>query len=338
MTYAINHKPRSGSASEGSFVFDHVRAAQDDLLPIIDPRQNDKALSDAASIHKDCGLDNICIPDLKIAYNVSSGDQYLIGSDQKLEVSMNITNEGEDAYEAALYVQLPPHVSYKTEMISNGGPELNSVLCSPPTFENDFMLKCDLGNPMLGFSMISLRTIVKPIMKDGNALPIAITMRVNSSNPELTTSLDDNDVKLDIPVIVETDMIIRGLPDPDPLRHNSSAYSSELENILHESEIGPELTHIYQVENKGPSDIIEAEVRNNLILNFSLVIVFFSNQVYILWPSFRPNGDPLLYLTSQPTIDGMGTCDFVTDVNPYQVEVNQFKPFCKNKSGLTFGF
>jgi hypothetical protein len=95
------------------------------------------------------------------------------------------------------------------------------------------------------------------------------------------------------------------LPDPDPLRYNSSAYDTELENIRHESEVGPELIHVYQLENKGPSDIYEA-------------------QVFILWPSFRPNGDPLLYLTSQPTVEGMATCEFVTDVNPYQVQVLKF--------------
>ena len=58
------------------------------------------------------------------------------------------------------------------------------------------------------------------------------------------------------------------LSDPDPLTYNASAYETDLENIKHESEIGPELIHIYQVENKGPSDIEEA-------------------QVFILWPSFR---------------------------------------------------
>ena len=142
----------------------------DDLLPIIDPRQNLRALTDAASILKDCGLDNICIPNLKVAYNVSligkssksnpvwfnmSTDKYLIGSEDKLELSMNITNEGEDAYEAALYVHLPQHVSYiKTEMIGTNPSEMVSVLCSPPTIENDFVLKCDLGNPMMGFSKV----------------------------------------------------------------------------------------------------------------------------------------------------------------------------------------
>ena len=94
------------------------------------------------------------------------------------------------------------------------------------------------------------------------------------------------------------------MSDPDPLTYNATAYESDLENIKHESEIGPELIHIYQVENKGPSDIEEA-------------------QVFILWPSFRPNGDPLLYLTSQPQIEGRARCEFVEDVNPYQVNVDR---------------
>ena len=62
------------------------------------------------------------------------------------------------------------------------------------------------------------------------------------------------------------------LADPQPLQHNVSNYplmtdpdsgsvtSSQLSD-LSESEVGPEVTHIYQIENKGPSDILEAQVR-----------------------------------------------------------------------------
>ena len=82
-------------------------------------------------------------------------------------------------------------------------------------------------------------------------------------------------------------------------------------DLLTEQDIGPEVTHIYQIENKGPSDIIEA-------------------QVYILWPSFRPNGDPLLYLTRQPIVEGKGRCSYVTDVNPFQVKVRLPSEACKS--------
>lgn len=62
------------------------------------------------------------------------------------------------------------------------------------------------------------------------------------------------------------------------------------------------LTHYTILFIQGPSDVLEAEV-------------------YILWPSFRPNGDPLLYLTGQPLVEGKGRCAFVADVNPYGLEV-----------------
>ena len=88
------------------------------------------------------------------------------------------------------------------------------------------------------FFQISLKTVLKPNIDDGNAMPIEISLHANSSNPELTTSLDDNKLDLNIPVYVETDFVIRGLSDPDPLSHNASAYPVPRQDIRHESEIG----------------------------------------------------------------------------------------------------
>ena len=64
-----------------------------------------------------------------------------------------------------------------------------------------------------------------------------------------------------------------------------------------------ELINSYKVENRGPSDIEEAEV-------------------YILWPSFRATDDPLLYLTAQPQIEGPGVCQYVSDVNTHNIKVS----------------
>ena len=89
---------------------------------------------------------------------------------------------------------------------------------------------------------------------------------------------------------------------PDVVRYNKSTYQhKELEEMT-EDDIGPEITNLYQVENRGPSDIVSAEV-------------------YILWPSFRENDDPLLYLTEQPIVEGPGHCQFVETVNHYNVKV-----------------
>ena len=52
---------------------------------------------------------------------------------------------------------------------------------------------------------------MKPMISDdGTAMPIELYMNVNSSNPELPPSLDNNNVNIKIPVYVETDIVIRG--------------------------------------------------------------------------------------------------------------------------------
>ncbi len=45
--------------------------------------------------------------------------------------------------------------------------------------------------------------------------------------------------------------------------------------------------------------------------------------MYILWPSFRQDGDPLLYLTAQPQVEGPGRCEYVTDVNTFNIKVRR---------------
>ena len=61
----------------------------------------------------------------------SSSERYLIGSDQRLELSVEVTNEGEDAYEAALYVAMPSNVSYiKTEMLAQTNAGILQIFVS----------------------------------------------------------------------------------------------------------------------------------------------------------------------------------------------------------------
>ena len=98
---------------------------------------------------------------------------------------INVTNRGEDAYEATLLVSFPPNVDYiKTELLKTAtvipskvtGDDIQdsmmdttsstypasylarptSVLCSAPTPHNGHILICDLGNPLIEQSMVRL--------------------------------------------------------------------------------------------------------------------------------------------------------------------------------------
>ena len=100
--------------------------------------------------------------------NFSNLDEYSVGSEDRFEINLEVHNHGEDAYEATFYLNLPEAVNYvKTEVMEGYGEISHGsipVLCSPPTLNNNFVLKCDLGNPMEANSKV--RTASTALTKD----------------------------------------------------------------------------------------------------------------------------------------------------------------------------
>ena len=98
-------------------------------------------------------------------------NEYSVGSDERLEISIEIVNDGEDAYEANFFLDLPESINYiKTELkeeISEGGVigTTPPVLCSPPTLRNEHVLKCEMGNPMAANSKVNI--LPSPRLQDG---------------------------------------------------------------------------------------------------------------------------------------------------------------------------
>ena len=88
-------------------------------------------------------------------------NEYSVGSDERLEISIEIVNEGEDAYEANFFLDLPESINYiKTELKEEEGEASGTttppVLCSPPTLRNEHVLKCEMGNPMAANSKVNI--------------------------------------------------------------------------------------------------------------------------------------------------------------------------------------
>uniref|UniRef100_A0A8C6TFQ8 Integrin, alpha 5 (fibronectin receptor, alpha polypeptide) n=1 Tax=Neogobius melanostomus TaxID=47308 RepID=A0A8C6TFQ8_9GOBI len=99
-----------------------------------------------AQILLDCGEDNICVPDLKLAVLGDRKEVYL-GDDNALTLTFNARNEGEGgAYEAELYVVLPPEADYSG--IARNNESRNQLTCSYDTENQTRYLSCELGNPM----------------------------------------------------------------------------------------------------------------------------------------------------------------------------------------------
>jgi integrin alpha 8 len=123
-----------------------------------------------------------------------------------------------------------------------------------------------------------------------------------SSNPEAADSgaEEDNFLSFSVPIRVETDFRITGKSTLPQVEYNISAPLPD--RYEYEDEIGEEVIHVYDVKNKGPSSISEAEV-------------------YILWPSFNDYGDHLLYLLGFDYDGERAQCEPVRNLNPLSVKV-----------------
>jgi len=270
----------------------------------------DHLATDSLNIQKECGADNICIPNLSI--QTKEIDSYLMGSGERLEIQTVINNSGEDAFNAVLEVQLPRGVSYINANTTDTGI---NILCSPPTPLNNNTVQCEVGNPLRANSEITTRVFVQP-SSEGLEDPVSefsFAILAKSSNPEEGSDDNDNWATYTVPIRVETDFRVTGKSNPAQVEYNISAPLAD--RYDYEDEIGESVNHIYDVKNKGPSSISEAEV-------------------YILWPSFNEYGDHLLYLLGFDYDRKKASCEPIKNLNPLAVKVQGSRDYAFNSAQI----
>ena len=226
-------------------------------------------------------------------------ESYLMGSGERLEIQTEITNNGEDAFNALLEVQLPRGVSY---INANTTDASVNILCSPPSVMNNNTVQCEVGNPLRANKQVTARIYVMPKSDGFVDTPVSefsFLINARSSNPE-EGSEADNMEQYTVPIRVETDFRVTGKSDPLEVEYNISAPLPDKYEV--EDDIGEEVSHIYDVKNKGPTSISEAEV-------------------YILWPSFNEYEDHLLYLLGFEYDNQKAFCEPFKNLNPLMVKV-----------------
>lgn len=91
---------------------------------------------------------------------------------------------------------------------------------------------------------------------------------------------------------------------PKEVQYNSSRYTAE--EIRRESDIGPQVTHVYNLINKGPATIDESEI-------------------FILWPYQTLADKDFLYLLDQPHTLGNVKCEpTIANYKNYEVRTAMF--------------
>uniref|UniRef100_A0A8D8XF03 Integrin alpha-PS2 n=1 Tax=Cacopsylla melanoneura TaxID=428564 RepID=A0A8D8XF03_9HEMI len=276
------------------------------LSPILDMDDELGLVSrDSVSIQKNCGKDNVCIPNLKLT-SVPSVNRYILGSGDRMEVDVLVENEGEDSFETSYEMGVPLGLNYvNIERYDEGDRDI-PILCSAPSYANNNTLHCDIGNPLPSKRLVHFKVLLQPSFQETLKPRYEFWMAVNSTNPEVAATVSDNIKELTVPIWVETDLVVEGSSHPTDLHYNSSLYTTE--TITEEGQAGPQLVHIYNIRNKGPSDIMAAEA-------------------YFLWPSYTVDGDHLLYLLEQPETSGAIQCEVIDTVNEKNLKLDRKKSY-----------
>lgn len=269
------------------------------LEPVID--QNHGTVErDSINIQKNCGPDNVCIPDLRV--DIKSVDTYLLGSKDLLVFEVKVANHGEDAFEAGYFMTVPPGMNFrKIERI--GDVRDTPITCTAPSPQTNHTLKCDIGNPLSSGKVAHFKVILLPATKQGIAPKYDFYMEANSTNAEIDGSGFDNIVKKTVGISVETNLSVKGVSIDEEILYNTTDFVA-LENATRENDIGPQVVHIYEIRNGGPSTIEEAEI-------------------YFVWPYETISNDALLYLLNQPETTRNVRCEPTSLANERNLELDR---------------
>uniref|UniRef100_A0A8C2EL32 Integrin alpha-5-like n=1 Tax=Cyprinus carpio TaxID=7962 RepID=A0A8C2EL32_CYPCA len=210
----------------------HAAADGYGLRPILN-YQTAELIEQKAQILLDCGEDNICVPDLKISVK-----EVYMGDDNSLTLTFNAKNDGGGAYEAELYVVLPPEADYSG--IARNNESLTQLTCSYETENQTRYLSCDLGNPMKSGTSVMTWDFTFTLH-----LSICSKNENNSQSEVVSYKLE---------VVVQSDVILQGVSRPDKVFFPPPNWKLT-KNVMVEQDVGPSVQHTYELVNNGPSRI-----------------------------------------------------------------------------------
>uniref|UniRef100_A0A8C2GHE8 Integrin, alpha 5 (fibronectin receptor, alpha polypeptide) n=1 Tax=Cyprinus carpio TaxID=7962 RepID=A0A8C2GHE8_CYPCA len=217
------------------------------LRPILN-YQTAELIEQKAQILLDCGEDNICVPDLKLSVHGDRKEVYM-GDDNSLTLTLNAKNDGGGAYEAELYVVLPPEADYSG--IARNNESLAQLTCSYETENQTRYLSCDLGNPMKsGTSLWAGLRFTVPRLKDTHKF-VQFDLQIRSKNENNSQS---EVVPYKLEVVVRSDVILQGVSRPDKIFFPPPNWKLT-KNVMVEQDVGPSVQHTYELVNNGPSRI-----------------------------------------------------------------------------------
>ncbi|EDV27201.1 uncharacterized protein TRIADDRAFT_54908 [Trichoplax adhaerens] len=217
------------------------------------------------------------------------GTRAVIGSTETLAINVRVRNVGEPAYLASVLITIPDFLPF----IRVTETTANNITCEISGRDSGISTyKCSLNNPTTRNEEITFDFIVRSIYIPIDTTALDVVLSVSSASKDLNQ--DDNINRISIPVLYEADLSLSGYSSPLLVRYVSRSLNiSEFTSL---PLIGPTVTHIFRLENRGPGPVE----------NFLLTVD---------WPVMYENVGYLMYLTSPPTISGAdGSCTYTPNL------------------------
>uniref|UniRef100_A0A8C4K8Z4 Integrin subunit alpha V n=1 Tax=Dromaius novaehollandiae TaxID=8790 RepID=A0A8C4K8Z4_DRONO len=261
-------------------------------------------MSRQAHILLDCGDDNICKPKLEVSVD-SDQKQIYIGDDNPLTLIVSAQNQGEGAYEAELFVIVPPQADFIG--VVRNSEALARLSCAFKTENQTRMVVCDLGNPMKAGTKLLAGLRFSVHQQSEMDTSVKFDLQIRSSN------LYDNispviSYQVDLAILAAVE--IRGVSSPDHIFLPIANWQPK-ENPETEDDIGPLVQHIYELRNNGPS-------------------AFSKVMMTLQWP-YKYKNYTLLYII-QYEIDGPMNCTSDMEINPLKIKISASKDEDKNET------
>ncbi|XP_071751107.2 integrin alpha-1 [Centroberyx gerrardi] len=251
----------------------------------------------------DCGIDEKCIADLSLKAKPSVKEMVIKANKEKIDVHITIRNSKDNAYNTKVTASFTQNINYvKVE------PEKECNL-------NNTKVECAVGYPFLGSNAeekFKLKFEVNPkhIEKE-----IQINVTATSDSEELDSTLDNNVVRISIPVKYEAGLIFSVRPKDEHIVVKEGEQYPSVFN--HTSVIGEEININYMVEKAGEMVTPPLNLR-------------------VTYPQLSPMGNYLLYLTQVTTTPDV-KCDAAALTNPLKIDPqNVHKPVQKKESLSVF--
>lgn len=263
------------------------------LMPILN-QLTPANLTKQAHILLDCGDDNICKPNLILSV-VSEQQQIYIGDDSPLTLFVDAQNQGEGAYEAELFVYIPPQADFIGVVRNN--ESLTRLSCAFKIENQTRLVVCDLGNPMKAGTRVlaALLFSVHQLSEMDNT--VNFDLQIQSSNQYDNTSAKQS-LRIALAVLAAVD--IRGVSTPTEVFLPIANWEPK-KDLVTEDDVGPLVQHIFELRNNGPSAFSKA-------------------MLTIQWPYKYKNND-LLYIVKYE-IDGPMDCTSDVLINPLDLKLS----------------